>query len=1306
MNKSKSYKFKAIVLTIAILIPISLTIFSKIPILIQNLNFDSEKYDIGSNDPFDNLKSQDLTHDNIYSDFGNPLNVTHWANRTDSNIAISFTNNSYDIAEIPLGSGWKGHKLVVNVNELSDTRNWCNGTFNYGIDNNYQNPGNDTTYISNKFQNWTFGKYDYWDDSDMSGNYIDSTDPDTDGHDCLELRISGDPSPPDDHIYDGQDRCYWTSLIEIPRGRVIDSDLKFDVRDFHLMPSNDFELRISINDLQVYSFGALTLREICKDSWRTFSIPQEVWWNSSNIFSNPLNNSLIKLNFTFIYNQDASYIYSGVENQDFQQLFIDNIQLIMKSEVKPSQLQLKMNNQEVNDIDWGKGAIEQNNLWTTSPVMANFSSDDVSELGGYEINLKTNLNLFARKDTPETNYETNSGSLGTSFYVTNNSLVNWEFYAYFSVPNGFEEDLMKINLPADFTITWVSEPQDPSTNRLSECDTSTQGLLTIPVKNISLTPDGFWKLQATSPNYCEQMNIFNNATGSWIRDNQFLSGEYINITAKLSDSLLISEYIQQTKAYLYLRFPNGTIWPTQNQIKSPDVNGFVYFDPIQIPNSPPDYEVGDYEAIITWNNSYSTFRSNETGIIYKNFNIIHESLLTLDQDFFGQIFETEEINLKVSFNDFKNFKAIQGAQVYLDNFLTEREYFSEISPGYYFLEFNTTGGIAGNNSLTIFANSSLYLNNHINVTIELIQETALSAQEYPNVQVIWNENFTIHLNYTAKLSGLGISTNPTNNWIGEYHELETTQGKYSITFNSSAYDVGKIHSLIINFHKEGYESQSIIIGVFLTKREINMSLYIDSLKVPELYQIKRSFYEDLSISVRISDSVTGQFLSDGELTLISDKGIIDLPYTSNLWYNNTIKCNPSYFSLGLNLINIRVIKDNYEIAFFSFQLIIDQIEIEVDPIDFEDSINADIGETLDIQLILLDPNTNNSIQNAIVSYSWEYGIGTINETIPGTYQTYIKLPENLQGNYKFNIIVTPDNSSYKTTLFSFIVIIGQPSDGPQEPNYLLWIIIIAILISVVSVLSALSLRSYVILPRKHKKEVKLLSKTQRFRDLKNIQAIVIIHKLSGIPLYSQSYSILEKHKKELFSGFIQAITTIGEEFVQKETIKQEAIKSEKGYGIQKMIELNFKQFYCLIADIEDIRVVFILRERSSERLKNQVSNLCLALNLKLSQDLQNWDGSLDKFEILIPEILNEYFELYYKGSFMLSPDIKLMKLKKEKGLTKMESRIINVIQSMSKDNTIADLNNIVELVSEENKSLIIEAIESLIKQKVIKPINN
>ena len=173
-----------------------------------------------------------------------------------------------------------------------------------------------------------------------------------------------------------------------------------------------------------------------------------------------------------------------------------------------------------------------------------------------------------------------------------------------------------------------------------------------------------------------------------------------------------------------------------------------------------------------------------------------------------------------------------------------------------------------------------------------------------------------------------------------------------------------------------------------------------------------------------------------------------------------------------------------------------------------------------------------------------------------------------------------------------------------------------------------------------------------------------------------------------------------------EVSETEVSESDKSYGIEKIMELDFKQFYCLIADIEEIRTVFILKEKSSESLKSQISNLILALNLKLSKELEDWDGALDHFEIMVPRVINEYFELYYKESFSLSEDINLLNMKKEKRLTKMEMRVINVIQSMSNDNVILDINNIVELVHEENKDLIIEAIESLIKQKIIIPISD
>ncbi len=256
-------------------------------------------------------------------------------------------------------------------------------------------------------------------------------------------------------------------------------------------------------------------------------------------------------------------------------------------------------------------------------------------------------------------------------------------------------------------------------------------------------------------------------------------------------------------------------------------------------------------------------------------------------------------------------------------------------------------------------------------------------------------------------------------------------------------------------------------------------------------------------------------------------------------------------------------------------------------------------------------------------------------------------------------------------------------------------------IGAASILGALSFRSYIWLPKKRKEEEELMAKTQKFKDLQNIQAVVVIHKLSGIPLYTQGYSILEKQKRELFSGFIQAITTISEEFSGSKLIKDN--RAKKQYGIERLIELDFKYFYCLIADQDDLRVVLILKNKASERLKEQVSYLCNALILKLSELFDHWDGSLNEFEEKIPDIVEDYFELYYKGDFELAHPKKIAKSRNQENLTTMETRVLNVIYSLSKNKETFKLDYVMEIVSEQKKELIMLALEGLINRKIIVP---
>jgi len=1029
LKKIKKCKNKKILILVSLIIVFSLSF------VIPNVNISNNAYSDDIEDKIErdtqnkDLRSQSLTIDNDYTGIGAAWNLTHYANRTDIDLETSFGNNSYDIVEIPLYTDWQGYKLDATIKDLYDERNWNNGTFNYGNDDgNYSCPEDDTDYISNAYQNWTFNYNDvrgsYY--NNMSGNYLDTSTPTSGSPDCLELRMNADRRSSGWNGYDLGDICWWNSSIEIPRGNIIDSTLQFDLNPYYLANFNSWDFSISLNNEKIYSKGTYSLKLEAggQGNWHTFTVPQSVWINQS-VFPSPINDTTITIEIALEYLSSSARYSDGFDYIEYQQIFIDNVKLFAKAEVLPSQIGLKLNGtNDVNDIDseWGKGTREIEGDWGGSKVKANFSSNSTCELSNYTIYFKSDLNLFAIRHTPDTNYIESSVSEGTNFEVSNNSIVNWDCFGYVSVPVGYKETEIRLQFPTDVNITRVSEPVNPSANNLSLCDNSIQGLLTIPVNDFSDPPDGFWKFEAVSPNYCEQLNIFNNETGSWIEDNEFLSGDYINITGKITNNTIISGYIQQTKAYLNIRFPNDTIWTSKTQEKSPLADGTIFFDPFLIPSSPPAYEVGEYDAIITWNNSYSGYGLNETGVIYKKFTVIHNSTLIPDQNqyFYEEIFENTTINLRVSFSDQINNDAIENAHVYVYKFSGGMQNFSEISPGFYFLEFNVSGAIAGNNTLTIYANSSLYLNDNVDIIIGVIKETALTSDE-TILSVQWSQNFTVQLNYTETSNGNGITTTPTNNWIGETYTIMTALGIYNITCNTSLYQVNQLHSLIVSVDEYGYEAQSILIKIDLRERDSNLDEIYLNQTLSTL--IVFPYGEFLNITAVYRDSATSSFidganveLRDGETVL----GTFNKHPTLNQ-YNLTI--NTTDLGEETNLFTIYAKQDNYSAALESIITLIERetvLTLKINETDISQNgiYELQVNETVNLFITYKDQFTNAYIDNATVELTGSGLLANLTED------------DILE---QYNITLSADNL---TKGFNFLTIIAQKENTkPQSISF-------------------------------------------------------------------------------------------------------------------------------------------------------------------------------------------------------------------------------------------------------------------------------
>jgi len=271
-------------------------------------------------------------------------------------------------------------------------------------------------------------------------------------------------------------------------------------------------------------------------------------------------------------------------------------------------------------------------------------------------------------------------------------------------------------------------------------------------------------------------------------------------------------------------------------------------------------------------------------------------------------------------------------------------------------------------------------------------------------------------------------------------------------------------------------------------------------------------------------------------------------------------------------------------------------------------------------------------------------------------------------------------------------------------TFLLWLFITALLV-IIGILGSLSLRSYVFLPRQQRKQSYLILRTQKFKDIRNLQVILAMHKPSGLPVYSQSYSSIMKGKNTLFSGFIQAVSIIGDEMTKSDIKVSKKKRHKDKLDFHKVVELDFKQFHCLILDVEELRIVLILKSKSSKRLKEILVHFSFAVYVKVSERLKNWNNDNHSFDEFIQPLVYEYFDIYYKDPFKVNiQESELLKYKKKLNLSKFEFHIMNTAFLLLKEKSHFKLMDILEKETDKNEDEIINALESLIEFKLISPI--
>jgi hypothetical protein len=171
--------------------------------------------------------------------------------------------------------------------------------------------------------------------------------------------------------------------------------------------------------------------------------------------------------------------------------------------------------------------------------------------------------------------------------------------------------------------------------------------------------------------------------------------------------------------------------------------------------------------------------------------------------------------------------------------------------------------------------------------------------------------------------------------------------------------------------------------------------------------------------------------------------------------------------------------------------------------------------------------------------------------------------------------------------------------------------------------------------------------------------------------------------------------------VGKEKLEKISIKSDKYKGIEKIIELDFKHFNFFISDYKDLRVIFILKDKASERFKNKTVEFLSSLDMKVSDKLKRWDGSVNAFNDVLPPLLETHFHLSYREKFKINPDINITRITKEGEFSKIGKRLLNVIVSMNRVQEEFYLEDTLTTFDGKNKDKLIEALEILITNQII-----
>ncbi len=267
----------------------------------------------------------------------------------------------------------------------------------------------------------------------------------------------------------------------------------------------------------------------------------------------------------------------------------------------------------------------------------------------------------------------------------------------------------------------------------------------------------------------------------------------------------------------------------------------------------------------------------------------------------------------------------------------------------------------------------------------------------------------------------------------EDYEYSESENQYEFLINSTGLGLGT-HLISFYANYQNYQQGYALIRIEVIERTSMLDIYINETQLTGSNKIEMEIMETLEIAVGMKDKQTNKYINDASMAINSPMEEEAEAIQKGDFF--VFNLDSQDFGLGVHFISMIGEHAYYEDSVYTIQLEIEQISTDISTLEGNISYVIEPETSIALNLTLRESKSQKVIEDAFVTYSWQYGSG---EAI--AKEGYYQIPmENVkEGSYTVYITVSK-GPNYDFDTFEISLVAAYPSDSQGGlPTWALYI---------------------------------------------------------------------------------------------------------------------------------------------------------------------------------------------------------------------------------------------------------------------------